>query len=125
MNSIHFQGKSFNITVIQVYAPTTNYEEAEWFYENLQELLELISNNDVHFIIRDQNAKLGSQEIPGIKGKFGLGVQDKAGQRLTKFCRENTLIIANTLFQYHKRRIYTWTSPDYQYQNQIDYILWN
>ena len=125
MISVCYQRKPFNITVIQVYAPTTNSEEAEWFYENLQELLELISNNDVHFIIRDQNAKLGSQEIPGIKGKFGLGVQDKAGQRLTKFCRENTLIIPNSFLQYHKRRIYTRTSPDYQYQNQIDYILWN
>ena len=115
MISVCFQSKSFNITVIQVYAPTTNSEEAEWFYENLQELLELIPKSDVHFIIGDWNAKLGTQEIPGVKGKFGLGVKDKAGQRLTEFCQENTLITAKTLFQYHKTQIYTWTSLDYQY----------
>ena len=115
MISVHFQGRPFNITVIQVYAPTTNSEEAEWFYENLQELLELIPKSDVHFIIGDWNAKLGTQEIPGVKGKFGLGVKDKAGQRLTEFCQENTLITAKTLFQYHKTQIYTWTSLEYQY----------
>ena len=95
----------------------------KWFYEDLQDLLELTSKKDVLFIIEDWNAKIGSQEIPGIMGKFGLGVQNEAGQRLTEFCQENALVIANTLFQQHKRRLYTWTSPDGQYQNQIDYIL--
>ena len=92
-------------------------------YEDLQELLELIPKTDVLFIIEDWNAKLGSQEIPGITGKLGLGVQNEAGQRLIEFCQENTLVIANTLFQQHKRRLYTWTSPDGRHQNQIDYIL--
>ena len=121
--SIRFQGKSFNITVIQVYAPTSNAEEAkvERFCEDLQDLLELIPKKYVLFIIGDWNAKVGSQETPGITGKFGLGVQNKVGQRLTEFCQENTLVIANTLF--HKRRLYTWTSPDGQHRNQIDYIL--
>ena len=121
---VHFQGKPFNITVIQVYAPT-NAEEAEieWFYEDLQDLLELTPQKEVLFIIGDWNAKVGSQETPGVTGKFGLGVQNGAGQRLIEFCQENTLVIANTLFQQHKRRLYTWTSPDGQYQNQIDYIL--
>ena len=116
-----FQGKPFNITVIQVYAPTTNTEEAEieWFYEDLQDLLELRSKKDVHFIIGDWNTKVGSQEIPGVTGKFGLGVQNEAGQRLTEFCQENSLVIANTLFQQHKRQLCTWTSPDGQYRNQI------
>ena len=125
MISVHFQGKPFNITVIQVYAPTSNSEEAEveWFYENVQDLLEVTPKKDVLFIIGDWNAKVGSQEIPGITGKFGLGVQNEPGQRLTEFCQENALVIANTLFQQHKRRLYTWTSPDGQYQNQIDYIL--
>ena len=123
MISAHFQGKSFNITVIQVYAPTSNAKEAEWFHEDLQDLLELTPQKDVLFIIGDWNAKVGSQEIPGVIGKFGLGVQNEAGQRLTEFCQENTLVIANTLFQQHKRRLYTWTSPDGQYQNQTDYIL--
>ena len=125
-NDLCFQGKPFNITVIQVYAPTTNSEEAEveQFYEDLQDLLELIPKKDVLFITGDWNAKVGSQEIPGVTGKFGLGVQNKAGQRLTEFCEENTLVIANTLFQQHKRRLYTWTSPDGQHQNQIDYILY-
>ena len=130
MISVHFQGKPFNITVIQVYALTSNAEEAEveWFYENLQELLELTPKKDVTLIIEDWNAKVGSQEIPRIIeiiGKFGLGVQNKADQRLIEFCQENTLIIANTPFQQHKRRLYTWTSPDGQYQNQIDYILYS
>ena len=122
---ICFQGKPFNITVMQVYTPTTNAEEAEveWFYEDLQELLELTSKKDFLFIIGDWNAKVGSQETPGVTGKFGLGVQNEAGQRLTEFCRENTLVIANTLFQKHKRRFDTWMSPDGQHRNQIDYIL--
>ena len=101
MISVHFQGKPFNITVIQDYAPTSNDEEAqvEWFYEDLQDLLELTPQKDVHFIIGDWNAKVGSQETPGVTGKFGLGIWNEAGQRLTEFCQENTLAIANTLFQ--------------------------
>ena len=127
MLSVHFQGKPFNITVIQVYALTSNAKEAEVerFYEDLQDLLELTSKKDVLFIIGDWNAKVGSQEIPGVTGKFGLGVQNEAGQRLREFCQENALVITNTLFQQHKRRLYTWTSPDGQYQNQIDYILYS
>ena len=115
--SVHFQGKPFSITVIQVYDPATNAQEAEveWFYEDLQDLLELAPKKDVLFIIGDWNAKVGNQEIPGVIGKFGLGVQNEAGQRLTEFCQENTLVIANTLFQQHKRRLYTWTSPDGQH----------
>ena len=114
MISVHFQGKPFNIIVIQVYASTTNAEEAEveWFYDDLQDLLELTPKKEVLFIIADWNAKVGSQETPGVTGKFGLGVQNEAGQRLTEFCQENALVIANTLFQQHKRRLYTWTSPD-------------
>ena len=104
MISVHFQGKPFNITVIQVYAPTSNAEEAERFYEDLQYLLELTHKKYVLCIIGDWNAKVGSQETPRVTGKFGLGVQNEAGQRLTEFCRENTLVIANTLFQKHKRR---------------------
>ena len=123
MISVRFQGKPFNITVIQVYAPTSNAEEAEQFYEDLQDLLELTPKRDVLFIIGDWNAKVGSQETPGVTGKFGLGVRNEAGQRLIEFCQENTLVIANTLFQQHKRRLYTWTSPDGQYQNEIYYIL--
>ena len=112
--SVHFQGKSFNITVTQVYAPTSNSEEAEveQFNEDLQDLLELTPKKDVLFIRGDWNAKVGSQETPGVTGKFGLGVQNEAGQRLIEFCHENALVIANTLFQQHKRRLYTWTSPD-------------
>ena len=119
MISVHSQGKPFNITVIQVYASTTNAEEAEvkWFYEDLQDCQELKPLKDVLFIIGDWNAKVGSQEIPGVTGKFGLGVQNEAGQRLTEFCQENALVIRNTLFQKHKKRLYTWTSPDGQYQN--------
>ena len=115
--SIHVQGKPFNITVIQLYAPTNNAEEAEveQFYEDLQDLLELTPKKDVFFIIRDWNVKVGSQETPGVTGKFGFGVQNKAGQRLIEFCQENALVIANTLFQQHKRRLYTWTSPDGQH----------
>ena len=125
MISVHFQGKPFNITVIQVYAPTSNAEEAEVerFYEDLQDLLELTPKKDVLFIIGDWDAKVGSQEIPGVTGKFVLKVQNEAGQRLIEFCQENALVIANTFFQQHKRRFYTWTSPDGQHQNQIDYIL--
>ena len=125
MISFHFQGKPFNIIVILVHAPTSSAEEAEieWFHEELQDHLELIPKIVVLFIIGDWNAKAGSQEIPGVTGKFGLGVQNESGQRLIEFCQENTLVIANTLFQQHKRRFYTWTSPGGQYQNQIDYIL--
>jgi len=97
---------------MQVYALTNNAEEAEveWFYEDLQDLLELTPKKDVLFSIGDWNAKVGSQEISGVTGKFGLGVQNEAGQRLTEFCQENALVIANTLFQQHKRRLYTGTS---------------
>ena len=125
MISVHFQGKPCNITVIQIYAPTSNAEEAEveWFYEDLQDLLELTPQKDVLFIIGHWNAKVGSQETPGVTGKFGLGIQNEAGQRLKEFCQENALVIANTLFQQHKRKLYTWTSPDGQHQNQIDCIL--
>ena len=114
MISVHFQGKPFNITVIQVFAPTSNAEEAEVerFYEDLQDLLELTPKKDVLFIIGDWNAKVGSQETLGVTGKFGLGVQNEAGQRLIEFCQENAVVIANTFFQQHKRRLYTWTSPD-------------
>ena len=114
MISVCFQGYSFNTTVIQVYAPTSNAEEAEveWFYEDLQDLLELTPKKDVIFIIGDWNAKVESQGTPGVTGKFGLGVQNEAGQRLIEFCQENALVIANTLFQQHKRRHYTWISPD-------------
>ena len=93
------------------------------FYEDLQDLLELTPQKDVLFIIGDWNAKRGNQEIPGVTGKFGLGVQNEAGQRLIESCQENALVIANTLFQQHKRRLYTWTSPDGQHQNQTDYML--
>ena len=105
--------------------PTSNAEEAEveQFYEDLQDLLELTTKKDVLFIIGDWNAEVGSQETPGVTGKFGLGLQNEARQRLIEFCQENALVIANTLFQQHKRRLYTWKSPDGQYQNQIDYII--
>ena len=117
MISVHFQGKPFNITVIQARAPTSNAEEAEVerCYEDLQDLLELTSKKDVLFIIGDWNAKVGSQETPGVTGKFGLGVQNEAGQKLIEFCQENALVIANTLLQQHKRRLYTWTSLDGQH----------
>ena len=125
MISVHFQGKRFNLLVIQVYAPTTNAEEAEveWFYEDLQDCLELTPKKDVLFIIGDRNVKIGSQEIPGKTGKFDLVVHNEAGQQLIAFCQENALVIATILFQQHKRRRYTWTSLDGQYWNQIDYIL--
>ena len=116
MISVRPQGKPFNITVIQVYAPTSNAEEAEaeWFYEDLQDLLELTPKKDVLFIIGDWSAKVGSQETPGVTGKFGLGVQNEAGQRLTELCQENALVIANNLSK-NSRRLYTWTLPDRQY----------
>ena len=125
MISICFQGKPFNIRVIQVYVPTSNAEEAEVerFYEDLQDLLELIPKKDVLVIIGDWNAKVGSQETPGVTGKLGLGIRNEAGQRLIEFCQENALVIANTRCQQHKRRLYTWTSPDGPHQNQTDYIL--
>ena len=105
MISVHFQGKPFNITVIQIYAPISNAEgaEVERFYEDLQDLLELTHNKDILFLIGDWNAKVGSQETPGVTGKFGLREQNEVGQRLIEFCQENTLVIANTLFQQHKR----------------------
>ena len=111
--------------VIQVYALTSNAEEAEVerFYEDLQDLLELTPKKDVPFITGDCNAKVGSQEILGVTGKFGLGVQSEAGQRLIEFCQENALVIANNPFQKHKTRLYTWTSPDGQHRKQIDYIF--
>ena len=125
MTSVRFQGKPFNITVIQVSAPTSNAEEAEVerFYEDLQDLLELTPKKDVLFILGDWNAKIGRQRVPGVTGKFGLGMQNEAGQRLIEFCQENAWVIANTLFQQHERRLYTWTSPDGQHRNEIDYIL--
>ena len=117
MISVRLQSKPFNITVIQVYAPTTNVKEAEveWLCEDLKDLLELTLLKDVLFIIGDWNAKVGSQEIPGVTGKFGFGVQNEAEKRLTEFCQENALVIANTLFQQYERRLYTWASPDGQY----------
>ena len=125
MNSVGFQGKPFNITVIQAYAATSNAEEAEveQFYEDLQDFLEVTPQKDVLLIIGDWNAKVGSQETPGVTGNFGLGVWSEAGQRLIEFSQENTLVTANTLVQQHKRRLYIWTSPDGQHKNQTDYIL--
>ena len=115
--SVHFQGKPFNIMLMQAYDPTSNAEEAEveQFYEDLQDLLELIPKTDIFFIIGDWNAKVGSQETPGVTGKFSLGVQNEAGKRLIEFCQENALVIANTFYQQHKGILYTWTSPDGQY----------
>ena len=105
--------------------PTSNAEETEveWFYEDLQDLVELTPQKDVFFIIGDWNVKVGSQETPGVTGKFGLGMWNEAGQKLIEFCQENALIIANILFQQHKRRLYFWASPDGQHRYQIDYIL--
>ena len=125
MISVCFQGEPFNITVNQVYAETSNGEEAEveWFQENLQDFLELTLKKDVLFIIEDWNVKVGSQEITGVTVKFGFVVQNEAGQRIIDFCQENALVIANTIFQQHKRRLYTWTSADGQHRNQNDYIL--
>ena len=117
MISVHFQGKPLNITVIQVYAPTSNAEEAEVerLYEDLQDFIEQTPIKDVLFIIGDWNAKVESQNTPGVTGKFGLGIWNEAGQRLIEFCQEDALIITNTLFQQHKRELYTWTSPDGQH----------
>ena len=125
MISVRFQGKPFIITVIQVYALTSNAEKAEVerFYEDLQDVLELTPKKDVLFIIEDRNAKVGSLGTPGVTGKFGLRIQNVARQSLTEFCQDNSLVIANTLFQQHRRKLYTWTSPDGQHRNQIDYIL--
>ena len=133
MISVCFQGKPFNIMVIQVYVTTSYAEEAEveQFYEDVPNILELTPQKDVLlkkkknvlFIIGDWNAKVGSQEMPGVTGKFGLGMWNKAGQRLIEFCQENALVRENTLFQQHKRRLYKWTSPDDQHRNHIDYIL--
>ena len=125
MIAVHFQGKPLNITVIQVYALSSNAEEAEveQFYEDLQDLLELTPRKDVLFITGDWNAKVRIQETPGVTGKLDLGVQNEAGQRLPNFCQENALVIANAFLQQHKRRLYTWTSPNGQYQNQIAYIV--
>ena len=121
MVSVHLQGKPFNITVIQVYAPTSNTEEAEVerFYEELSDLLELTPKKDVLFILGDWNAKVGSQETPELTGIFGVGMRNEAGQRLIEFCQENALVIANTLFQQHKTRLYTWTSPDGQHRIRL------
>jgi len=120
-----FLRQTIQITVFQVYALTSNAEEAEveQFYEDSQDLLQLTPQKDILFIIGDWNAKVGSQELHGVTSKFVLGVQNEAGQRLTEFSQENALVIANTLYQRQKRRLYTWTSPDGQHQNQIDYIL--
>ena len=117
MISVRFQDKLFNITATHTYAPTSNAEEAEveWFYEDLQDLLELTPKTYVLFIIGDWKTKAGSQETPGVTGKFGLGVWNEAGQRLIEICQENALVIANTLFQQHKRRLCPWTSPDGQH----------
>ena len=117
MISVHFQGKAFTVTVIQAYAPTSNAEEGEVerVCEDLRDLLELTPKKDVLFIIGDWNAKVGSKETPGVTGKFGLGVRNEAGQMLIEFCQENALVIANTLFQQHKRRLHIWTSPDGQH----------
>ena len=124
MISVHFQDKPFNIMVIQIYAPVSNAEEAEveQFYEDLQDILENTPKR-CHFHYRGLECQSRSQETQGITRKFGLGVQNEAGQRLIEFCQENALVIANTLFHQYKRRLYTWTSPDGQHQNQIDYIL--
>ena len=117
MISVSFQGKSFNIMVIQAYAPNSNAEEVDvdQFYEAFQDLWELTPKIDVLFIIVEWNAKVGSQETSGVTDKFGLGVWNKAGQRVIKFCQENALVIANNYFQQHKRRLNTWTSPDGQH----------
>ena len=125
MISALFQGRPFNITVLQVNASNTNAKEAdvEWFYQDLHELLELTPPNDILFIIGNWDAKLGSREITGVTGKLGLRIRNEPGQMLTEFCQENAQVIAKTLFQQHKRRLYTWTSPNSQYQNQPDYII--
>ena len=120
MIAIRFKGKQINITVIQDYDPNSNAEKAE--VEDLQDILQLTPKKDVLFIIGYYNAKVGSQEMPEVTGKFGLGVQNEVGQRLIEFCQENALVMANT-FSNNTREGYIWTSPDSQYQNQIDCIL--
>ena len=124
MISVHFQGKPFNITLIQVYAPTSNAEEAEveWFYEDVQDLLELTPKKDVLFNTGDWDAKVGSQEIPGVTGKIGLGVQNEGGQMLKEFCKRMHWS-SQIPFSNNTREDYTQISPDGQHQNQIDYIL--
>ena len=116
MISVRLQGKPFSITVIQVYAPASNTEETEvkWFYEGLQNLLELTAPKDVLFIIENWNAKVGSQETAGVTGNFGLGIRNEARQSIREFCQKNAIAIANTPFKQHKRKLYTWTSPDGQ-----------
>ena len=121
MISVRFQGKPFNITIIQIYAPTKR--QRSWSWTVLWRPTRPFRTNAQKDIIRAWNAKVGSQEIPGITGKFGPGVQNEAGQRLTEFCHENALVMANTLFQQHKRRLYTWTSPDGQCWTEIGYVL--
>ena len=125
MISVHFQDKPFNITVIQVYVPTTDAEEddLDQFYEDLKDLLELIPKNEIFFIIQGWNENVGRQEIHRKTGKFGLRIQNKAGQRLAGLCQENTVVTANTLFQQHKRQLYTWTSPDGQHRSDWLYSL--
>ena len=125
MISVCFQGKSMNFRVTQVYAPTIDAKEAKvgQFYEDIQHLLELTPKKDALSIIGDWNAKVGSQEIPGVTSKFGVEVKNEAGQNLTEFCQENTLITASMHFQQPQRWLYTWTSPDGQERNQIDYVL--
>ena len=125
MISVHFQGKPFNVTIIQAYGPNSNAEEAEveWFYEDLQGFLGQRPKKDVLFIIGEWNARVVSQETLGVTGKFSIGIWNEAGQRLIELYQENALVIANTLLQQLKRRLYMWTSPDGQHQNQIDYIL--
>ena len=125
MNSIPFQGKPFNITVSQAYAPTSNAEEAEVerFYEDLQDLLELTPKKRCSLHYTGLDCKSRKSRATWNNRQIGLGVQNEAGQRLTEFCQENPLVIANTLFQQHKRKLYTRTSPDGQYLNQIDYVL--
>ena len=120
MISVHFQGKPFNVTVIKSMPQPVTLKKLKL---NKQDLLELTPKKDVLFNIRDWSAKVGSQETPEVTGKFNLGVQNEVGQWLIKYSQENALVIAHTLFQQHKRRLYTWTSPDGQYRNQINYIL--
>ena len=122
MISVRFQGKPFNITVIQVCAPVKLERLLQEFTPCILPCI-LKRKKDVLLIIGDWNAKVGSQETPGVTGKLGLGVQNESGQRLIEFCQENAMVIANTVFQQHKRRLYTWTSPDGQHWNQIDYTL--
>ena len=123
MISVHFQDKPFSITIIHICAPTTNVEEAEiyWFSEDLQHLIELTPEKYVLFITGDWKKKKKRQETPGVTGTFGLGIQNEAGQRLMEFCQENALLIPNTFFKLHNRRLYTWTSPNGQHRNQIDH----